>query len=65
MPTYDGLFRPGLSPDGRCYAYDLYEERGNGVHALDVDGNTASFYPSWSPDARYMAVYTCGNPVPR
>ncbi|MGE5542347.1 MAG: TolB family protein [Bacillota bacterium] len=69
MPTYDGLFRPRLSPDGRYYAYDLHEQRGNGVHVLDagtgtemallLNGETASFYPSWSPDGRYVAAYTC------
>ncbi|MGE5484628.1 MAG: TolB family protein [Ignavibacteriales bacterium] len=68
MPTYDGLFWPRLSPDGRYYAYDLHEQHGNGVHVLDADtgkerplllnGETASFYPSWSPDGRYVAAYT-------
>ncbi|MGB9867635.1 MAG: hypothetical protein ACPLPR_07030 [Bacillota bacterium] len=71
LPVYDGLFYPRLSPTGEYFAYDIYEEDRAGVCLLDVAtgqekvlldvGDSLSFYPSWSPDGKYIACYT----VPR
>ena len=68
LPTYDGLFTPRLSPDGTAYAYRILDDDRRGVYRLDVEsgeekllageGETASFGPIWSPDGKYIAVYT-------
>ncbi len=68
LPTYDGLFYANLSPDGRYFVYELYDEDKMGVYILDAEtgkeeallpaGPTFSFVPQWSPDGKYVAVYT-------
>ncbi|MGE5580467.1 MAG: hypothetical protein ACM3WU_10530 [Bacillota bacterium] len=68
LPTYDGLFYSRLSPDASAYVYELHEEEGqHGIYLLDtatgvqkplaLNGDTLSFYPSWSPDGQYLAMY--------
>lgn len=66
--TYDGLFNPKISPDGRHFVYEIYEDDKRGIFLLDTAtgsekpllplGETMSFYPSWSPDGQYIAAYT-------
>jgi len=68
LPSYDGLFDPRLSPDGKYFVYSIYEPGRSGVYILDTAtgeekpliprGETASFLPSWSSDGQYVAVYT-------
>lgn len=68
LPTYDGLFNPKISPDGRYFVYEMYEEDKRGIFLLDaatgserpllLSDETMSFYPSWSPDGQYIAAYT-------
>jgi hypothetical protein len=68
LPTYDDLFYARLSPDGRHFVYELFEEGKSGVYILDAvsgkeeallaTGPTFSFVPQWSPDGKYVAVYT-------
>ncbi|QUL98210.1 MAG: PD40 domain-containing protein [Candidatus Fermentithermobacillus carboniphilus] len=68
LPVYGDLFQAKISPDGSHYVYSLYEEGRAGIYILDVatgeerpllpSGDTMSFYPSWSPDGRYVAAYT-------
>lgn len=71
LPSYDGLFYPKPSPNGDYFVYDIYEDDRAGVCLLDVAtgeekvllsvGDQLSFYPTWSPDGKYIACYT----VPR
>lgn len=72
LPSYDGLFYSRLSPDCSAYVYELHEEEGErGIFLLDtatgtqrplaLNGDTLSFYPAWSPDGQYLAMYS----VPR
>ncbi|MGE5484317.1 MAG: hypothetical protein ACM3X4_04775 [Ignavibacteriales bacterium] len=68
LPSYDGLFFPKPSPDGRYYVYDIREDDAYGIYLLDTEtgqqrpllpaGETMSFYPFWSPDGKYIAAYT-------
>jgi len=68
LPVYDGLFFVKPSPDGRYFAYDLYEDGAHGVYILDSEtgvqrpllptSETMSFFPAWSPDGKYIAAYT-------
>lgn len=68
LPVYDGLFHPVMSPAGDAFIYELVEQDRRGLYFLDVAsgeekpflpaGETYNFYPSWSPDGRYVAVYT-------
>ncbi|HHY38831.1 MAG TPA: hypothetical protein GX507_07910 [Clostridia bacterium] len=68
LPIYDGLFNPKISPDGRYFVYEKYEEDRKGIFLLDtatgsekpllLSDETMSFYPFWSPDGRYIAAYT-------
>ena len=72
LPTYDGMFMARMSPDSSSYVYQLHElDAGHGIFILDAvtgvqkslapNGDTMGFYPSWSPDSKYVAFYT----VPR
>lgn len=68
LPPHDELFYASLSPDGAHYLYVLHQEDKAGVFLLDTStgkeklvlprGETVSFYPYWSPDGKYVAVYT-------
>ncbi len=68
LPIYDGLFYAWLSPDGKHFVYELFEEGKRGVYILDAEsgkeqallatGPTFSFVPQWSPDGKYVAAYT-------
>lgn len=68
LPTYDGLFYARISPDGKYFVYELHEESKSGVYLLNAEsgvetallqrGETMSFVPFWSPDGKYVAVYT-------
>lgn len=68
LPPQDELFYASLSPDGAYYLYVLHQENKAGVFLLDTSigkeelvlprGETISFYPYWSPDSKYVAVYT-------
>lgn len=68
LPLYDGFFYPKLSPTGDYYVYELYEKDRSGIYLLDTKtgeekallptGENLSFYPFWSPDGKYIAVYT-------
>lgn len=68
LPVYDGLFNAKLSPDGSAYVYHVHDPGKNGIYLLDVAsgaekalltaGEALYFYPSWSPDGRFVCVYT-------
>ncbi len=68
LPEYDGLFYASLSPSGKHFVYELYEEGKRGIYILDAatgkeeallaTGPTFSFVPLWSPDGKYVAAYT-------
>lgn len=68
LPTYDRLFFPKLSPTGDHFVYELHEPGENGIFILDTatseerpllpNGETMSFYPSWSRDGKLVAAYT-------
>lgn len=61
---------PVPSPTGAYYVYPREDEGREGLYILDTatgeertlmpNGETRSFYPSWSFDAKYIAVYTVG-----
>lgn len=68
LPTYDGLFYSRLSPDASAYVYELHEAASeHGIYLLEtatgvqkpfaLNGDTLSFYPAWSPDGQYVAMY--------
>lgn len=67
LPSYDGLFYPQISPDGKYIAYSLLEPERRGIYVFDVDnkkevflaraGERDYFTPRWSPDGRYLAFY--------
>lgn len=68
LPTYDGLFYSRVAPDASAYVYQLHEAAGDhGVYILDtatgeqkpfvLNGDTMCFYPEWSPDGKYVAMY--------
>ena len=72
LPTYDSTFMARMSPDSSAYVYQLHElDAGHGIFMLNAvtgeqkslapNGDTMGFYPSWSPDSKYVALYT----VPR
>lgn len=80
LPTYDALFNIKISPTGEYAVYDMRESDKYGVYLLDIatgeerellpDGKTLSFLPTWSPDGKYIAVYTAdekpnGDSLPR
>lgn len=70
LPTYDDLFYAWLSPNGKHFVYELFEEGKSGIYILDAvtgkeeallaTGSTFSFVPQWSPDGKYVAAYTAG-----
>jgi hypothetical protein len=61
---------PVPSPTGAYYVYPREDEGREGLYILDTatgeertlmpNGETRSFYPSWSFDGKYIAVYTVG-----
>ncbi len=65
---YIGQFSPQISPDAKYYMYDRWEDGHAGIYLLDTatgqerllsgPGESASFYPSWSPDGRFIAAYS-------
>jgi Tol biopolymer transport system component len=68
LPVYDGMFVAHLSPDASTWVYQLHDVGGrHGIYTLDAatgaekplipNGDTMSFYPAWSPDGKYMALY--------
>jgi hypothetical protein len=71
LPPYDSLFMARISPDATALVYELHEgSTKQGVFILDTgtgaekpfltNGETMSFYPTWSPDGKYLALYTVG-----
>lgn len=68
LPEYDDLFYASLSPSGKHFVYELYEEGKRGIYILDAGtgkeevllatGQSFSFVPLWSPDGKYVAAYT-------
>ena len=68
LPTYDSLFYIRISPTGEYAVYDLHEADKDGLYIVETatgkerpllpTGETMSFLPQWSPDGKYIAVYT-------
>lgn len=61
LRSYDGVFRPRMSPAGDYFAYSLWEKAENGIFTLPTaggehaavaqNGDEHHFYPEWSPTA--------------
>lgn len=69
LPTYhNGISMVAVSPKGDKIVYGVYGEDKSGVYIIDVSsgaeiplvetGESLSFYPTWSPDGEYIAMYT-------
>jgi hypothetical protein len=69
LPTYvHGIFNVEVSPTGDHVVYGVGGEEKSGVYIMNTatgeesllmpTGDSMSFYPSWSPDGRYIALYT-------
>lgn len=68
LPAYYGLSTVAVSPKGDQIVYATYGEEKSGLYVVDVatgtertlveTGESLSFYPSWSPDGKYIAMYT-------
>lgn len=68
FPDYGPLFYFAISPKGDYAVYSLNEDDRRGVFIMDLAtaeekplllaGDTFSFYPSWSPDGKYIMAYT-------
>jgi len=68
LPNYDGLFYLRLSPTGDYCVYVLHEQDKEGIYLLETsngtetpikpNGETYNFFPSWSPDGKYIAYHS-------
>lgn len=69
FPSYFGLFHVAVSPTADHVMYSsLDRDDKSGIYVMDVAsgierpllpiGDSLSFYPSWSPDGKYVAAYT-------
>ncbi len=68
FPNYGPLFYFAISPKGDHAVYSLNEDDSRGIFIMDLAtgderpllpaGDTLSFYPSWSPDGKYIMAYT-------
>ncbi len=68
FPDYGTLFYLAISPKGDYAVYNLNQDDKLGVFIMDLAtgeekpllpaGDTLSFYPTWSPDGKYVAAYT-------
>lgn len=68
LPSYYGISVVATSPRGDQIVYGVYGEDKSGVYIFDVasgaeralveTGETLSFFPRWSPEGKYIAMYT-------
>ena len=69
LPARDSTFQASISPDSSAYVYELQQADGEqGVYYLDtqsgearpfaLNGDTMCFFPTWSPDGQYVAMYS-------
>jgi hypothetical protein len=68
FPNYGPLFYFAISPKGDYAVYSLNADDRLGIFIMDLAtgeerpllpaGDTFSFYPSWSPDGKYVMAYT-------
>lgn len=68
LPARDSMLQASISPDSSAYVYELQQAgSGQGVYYLDtqtgevrpfaLNGDTMRFFPTWSPDGQYVAMY--------
>jgi len=63
-----GIATSAISPLGTHLVYGIYQEEKSGIYLIDIStgderpllaaDDSLSFFPAWSPDGRYVAVYT-------
>ncbi len=69
LPTHYSTFQAAMSPDVSAFVYELHDADGEqGVYYLDtingverpfaLNEDTMCFYPAWSPDGQYVAMYS-------